>query len=404
MLNVDGTVGDKELSMLVDSGSAVTLIHQDVYRNWQDPPHLTATACSILAANGTTIPTVGVCEVPFRFAKTTIRHRVYIVDGIPLDCVIGADFLLEHGCVIDASQRIMMIGGETVLLRCGSTTPVSADPEPVFGYIREKEDPVLAGHRKQTVVSHETVIVPPRCEMLVVGRFEDDGSRASADPSCCWLMEPSIRLAERGLIAARAFAKIKDGHFPVRLMNLADAPVSLYESTALGLLSETVIDEDLTSPNSIEQHAVYSALMDSLLPRPVRREDDFQMLLKEYSDIFGDGDNLGCTDVVQHQMDTGNAKPCKQPPRRIPFHQRHAVEEETRRMLRQGIIEPAHGPWACPVVLVRKKDGSFRFCVDYRKLNDVTHKDAHPLPRIDDTLLSLGGAQWFSTLDLASGF
>ncbi|KFD62870.1 hypothetical protein M514_24910 [Trichuris suis] len=100
----------------------------------------------------------------------------------------------------------------------------------------------------------------------------------------------------------------------------------------------------------------------------------------------------------------GNAKPCKQPPRRIPFHQWHVVEEETRRMLRQGIIEPAHGPWACPVVLVRKKDGSFRFCVDYRKLNDVTRKNAHPLPRIDDTLLSLGGAQWFPTLDLASGF
>uniref|UniRef100_A0A5S6QM40 Reverse transcriptase domain-containing protein n=1 Tax=Trichuris muris TaxID=70415 RepID=A0A5S6QM40_TRIMR len=107
---------------------------------------------------------------------------------------------------------------------------------------------------------------------------------------------------------------------------------------------------------------------------------------REYADIFADGENLGRTDVVQHRIDTGDAEPRRQPPRRIPFHQRKIVEQETQRMLRQGIIEPAEGPWASPIVLVRKKDGTFRFCVDYRKLNDVTRKDAHPLPRINDTL------------------
>ena len=64
-------------------------------------------------------------------------------------------------------------------------------------------------------------------------------------------------------------------------------------------------------------------------------------------------------------------------------------------MLEQHVIEPAHGPWASPIILVQKKDGSTRFCVDFRSLNSVTQKDAHPLPRIDDTLDALGGAQWF---------
>ena len=73
-------------------------------------------------------------------------------------------------------------------------------------------------------------------------------------------------------------------------------------------------------------------------------------------------------------------------------------------MLKQGVVQPSSSPWSSPIVMVRKKDGSWRFCTDYRKLNSVTHQDAYPLPRIDATLGSLGGATYFTTLDLASGY
>ena len=73
-------------------------------------------------------------------------------------------------------------------------------------------------------------------------------------------------------------------------------------------------------------------------------------------------------------------------------------------MLAKGIIEPSSSPWSSPVVLVKKKDGTIRFCIDYRKVNGVTVKDSYPLPRIDDCLDALSGSQWFCTLDLASGY
>lgn len=73
-------------------------------------------------------------------------------------------------------------------------------------------------------------------------------------------------------------------------------------------------------------------------------------------------------------------------------------------MQKQGIVKPSSSPWASPVVLVPKKDGSTRFCVDYRRLNRVTKKDIHPLPQIDDILDTLAQANYFTTLDLSAGY
>ena len=89
--------------------------------------------------------------------------------------------------------------------------------------------------------------------------------------------------------------------------------------------------------------------------------------------------------------------------RRSPL-EKEFIQDEIDKMLRQGIIKPSDSPWTAPVVVVKKKGGKLRFCVDYRQLNKVTTKDQFPLPRIDDLLDTLGKAKYFSTLDLASGY
>ena len=88
----------------------------------------------------------------------------------------------------------------------------------------------------------------------------------------------------------------------------------------------------------------------------------------------------------------------------MPAVHKEEVHQLIQDMLTRDVIQPSTSPWASPIVIVRKKDGSARFCVDYRRLNAVTRKDAYPLPRIDDTLDTLSGSQWFSTLDLLSGY
>ena len=110
-------------------------------------------------------------------------------------------------------------------------------------------------------------------------------------------------------------------------------------------------------------------------------------LLARYSDILAShAEDLGVTDVLSHHINTGNAQPIHQPPRRVPLPHRGKVEELLNDMLQKKVISPSQSPWASPVVLVKKKDGSTRFCIDYRKVNEITRKDAYPIPRVDDTL------------------
>ena len=129
-------------------------------------------------------------------------------------------------------------------------------------------------------------------------------------------------------------------------------------------------------------------------------------LLMEYQNVFmGPDGKLGLTDLVKHTIDTGQAKPMLIPPRRVPQKQKQIIMDEIDSMLENDIIQSSTSPWSSPILLVTKRDGSIRFCIDYRRLDAVTVKDAYPLlPRIDDSLAALSGGRWFSTLDLVSGY
>ena len=126
------------------------------------------------------------------------------------------------------------------------------------------------------------------------------------------------------------------------------------------------------------------------------------MLLAQ-SDVFALSDEeLGETDLVSHIIDTGDAKPVKTLPRRLPYALRAELEEEMRKLMDIGCIEPSSSSYASPLVLVRKKNGGLRVCVDYRNVNKGTIPDRYPMPRIDELVDMVGRQQptVFSSLDL----
>ena len=114
--------------------------------------------------------------------------------------------------------------------------------------------------------------------------------------------------------------------------------------------------------------------------------------------------DIGRTSLIFHRIDIGDSGPVRQPMRRLPHEHIPVLKAEIDKLQKAGAVVPSTSPFASPTILVKKKDGTMRLCIDYRKLNAVTKKDAHPLPRIEDIFDTLTGSKFFCTLDLAMGY
>ena len=140
---------------------------------------------------------------------------------------------------------------------------------------------------------------------------------------------------------------------------------------------------------------------------PEDQAEKAHSLLREYHDIFSlEKRDVGHTKAAKHKivLKDPHTPPFKERFHRIPPLQLDEVCAHLKMMLDAGVIQPSNSPWCNAVVLVRKKDGSLRFCIDFRKLNSLTVKDSHLLPHICETLESLAGAAHYSTFDMNSGF
>ena len=386
---VPGSINGVNLTLLVDTGAAVTLLREDVWtkiatRTGDLKPW---SGVSLVSAGGTALTIHGSACVSLKIEGRTFPTELIVVSPLTSQAILGVDFLRAQQATIDLGHRMLH------LRESGCDIPLI--------------NPELTPSLEQTVRMASTVEVPPRCRMEVT-------AWVGAEVEGIWLVEEAVQ-KHVPVAVARAVVEPQSSTIPVCVLNLSGEPVTLYAGSVIATMTpsgvpvkvpiravEGVMEEDIGKDKLcmlrqlVEEKGVE---LDS------GEKDIFYNLLLSHADVLASSDaDLGRTNKLRHHIDTGSSPPVRQPVRRLSPHRRGEVKQLLSRMLDQGVIEPSSSPWASPVVLVQKKDGSIRFCVDYRKLNQVTQKDAYPLPRIDMTLDALHGSQWFSTLDLVSGY
>ena len=204
-------------------------------------------------------------------------------------------------------------------------------------------------------------------------------------------------------IEIRPFTLIQDGEQKtfVDLRNHSNVPLRLPEKTKLAKIEGFEIwDPGIESVKSVKAvNELDLSKVTKEMKAPLRE------LLQEYSDIFSEqGYDIGKTDVIQHHIDTGDHRPIRLRPYRTPHKLKAEMQKHVQEMLKNNIIRHSSSPWAAPALLVSKNDGSTRFVVDYRKLNQATKFDSYPMPKISDILDQLNGKKYFTCLDLASGY
>ena len=207
------------------------------------------------------------------------------------------------------------------------------------------------------------------------------------------MINPTINLFKsKGLSAGHA---IMNDTRAVLVANLTNRPAYLPQGAGIGHLEEfDSIEQALPEPPlPVETEISSDPLSKEKFLKQVStalNESDRARVanaLMDFKDYFArQSHELGRCSVTTHGIDTGDSKPIHQLPYKSAWREHALIQEQVDTMLRNGIIEPSESPWSSPVDLVKKKDGQWRFCVDYRKLNGVTVKDVYPLPRIDDAL------------------
>ena len=346
---------------------------------------------NIVLANGDRIRVLGQVTMSLETGLRSFNHN-FVVAETNEPVILGNDFLSNNCCVIDVANSSLSIDGKSV--PCVLESKVGS-----LFRLRLAED----------------IEVPGNSEMILPGYFSDSSDTVLPE---CLMIESSERCCKRGIVLAKALVSTDSSVVPVRAMNPSDECIKLHKETILG---ECSIVQDIRSVGEADCSKLDSVTLCSTngdLPEHIEpvfagfssslNEDQRRQakaLLLSHSDLFAQSKlDRGKTHLVKHKIDTGGHAPIKQRPRRLPLAKRKVEREEIDKMLETGVIESSCSPWASPVVLVTKKDGSIRYCIDYRRLNNITIKDSYPLPHPQDCLESLREAKWFSTLDLQSGY
>ncbi|UYV67564.1 hypothetical protein LAZ67_5001228 [Cordylochernes scorpioides] len=375
-------INGRKIKALVDSGADFSVI-SDKFRRELKTPLFKEPGPILKAANKNLIETIGKCVLNIEVNGLKISFEFVVMVECSHDIIFGWDFFKATEVVIDCGRNELHLGETSVLES------------------REEEN-------QRLFASDDFVIPPKSIKKISVINEEVCGVRDVL------VSTSKDLLLRKEVLIPNSLVTFRHGRGSIWVANGASWPqlipsgmnmctMESYENGNICSLIESSDKLQETQQKSREWSQKINLTLDPGLSEIQRLQ--LVSCLDEFIDIFDFGSTpIKPTSTVKHKINTGDQSPIKQRPYRVAPSERRLIQDEVNKMIENHILKPSESPWSSPVILVRKKDGTWRFCVDYRRLNKITKKDVYPLPRIDDALDSLAGSSYFSTMDLRSGY
>ena len=408
-------MGGVTVSCLLDTGSMVSTVTEGFFLQqfepWGQERLKLCHWLQLKAANGLAIPYIGYLELEVVLCGKVMPHcGILIVKDLPggpptVPGVLGMNVISRcyhelfgaHGPSLFDSPSVSQAPGLVIeaLQRCHLSAAETPRTHIATARVR--------GPRAVRIAGGTMTFIASTCSEQLSGQTA--------------LFEPPDSGLPAGLLASPCLVQVTRGTAYVPIINVGVTEVLLYPRVSMGSLSNA---EVISLPSGVSEVRPITATLSSqeatssvpdrldavdLSALSGQEQTEARSLLQRYSSVFAahDGD-LGCTNLIAHDIPLLDDIPVRQRHRRIPPSDYETVKAHINQLLESQVVRESSSPYASPIVIAKKKDGSLRMCVDYRLLNSRTRKDSFPLPRIEESLDALAGAQWFSTLDLASGY
>lgn len=391
-INGHGTVA------LIDTGATISILDTNFIKQF-GPCIVSPTRVKAKSVTGHYVKFDGEISVEMEIDTTKIFTRLFLMTQSPCNVIIGRDVIKQLGnfFAIDFETNFVYLGHNT-------RTPLIDNSTMNYHNNIPKEHTVYVFSNAESIstnvqIAENTVLQPKSITSLPV-------KLTNQITNGFLLFTPVEEFCMKYDVMLNPSLQIDSENIFLDVINYTSNPIILYKNSVCGTVNSYTPVELYcnTVPNKVSTIILHDLVEQAKTINTEQKAFLFEFLETNQHVFAFSEDELGRTNMVKHQIVLTKDEPIKQRPYRLPYHQREEIEKHVKNMLDSGIIEPSASPWASPVVMVHKKTGGERFCVDYRKLNDVTKKDTYPLPRIDDIIDTIGSSTYFSCLDLASGY
>lgn len=394
-----------DVNAIIDTGACVSCVDETLVSHHGQRIHPVG-GVSMKTATEEPVTIVGRTYIMLEISQCVIKFPVFVARNLGNCCILGNDFHVKYKTMIDFGNRLVTftnVSGRNIRTYFHSKEREArfTRPPPDPSWLNQIQLTEEVNPRN-SVMCAEDISIPPKGQRLL--KIEFTGEL----PETGVLEQDYEIFREKSLLVPYSLMTDKQPE-SVLVINLANTETTLRKGEVFATIhdvEEIKHEEPSTRINCVHQTDMMEDRKLDVNPQlGAERRQKLLNLLHEFRDRFAwDKAQLGETTICEQDIQLTSEVPVHQPPYRVSHRERQIIQAQVSDMEKQGVVKPSRSAYASPVVLVRKKNNEWRFCVDYRKLNELVKDDPYPLPLIQDILSYLNGCQWFTTLDMNAGY